>query len=87
MLIPYPSAAHNHQEINARLLVNQEAAQLLLDKDLTGAALGKTIVYYLHHPEELMEMGRKVQGLARPEAAKTIVDTCYHLAGEGGSHL
>jgi UDP-N-acetylglucosamine--N-acetylmuramyl-(pentapeptide) pyrophosphoryl-undecaprenol N-acetylglucosamine transferase len=87
VLIPYPHAAYNHQEINARVLVDRGAAQLILDKELTGAALGETIVHYLHHPEELAEMGSKALALARPEAAKTIVDTCYHLSEKGGSHL
>lgn len=36
ILIPYPYATENHQEYNARSLVEQGAAQLILDHELTG---------------------------------------------------
>lgn len=39
ILIPYPYATENHQEYNARSLVEQGAAQLILDRELTGEKL------------------------------------------------
>ena len=77
VLIPYPFAAYNHQEINARILVDKGAARIILDKDLNGVNLGNTIFYLFHHPEELNEMGKKVQVLARPQAAKEVVEHYY----------
>jgi len=77
VLIPYPFAAYNHQEINARILVDKGAARIILDKDLNGVNLGNTIFYLFHHPEELNEMGKKVQVLDRPQAAKEVVDHYY----------
>ncbi|MDO4288892.1 MAG: undecaprenyldiphospho-muramoylpentapeptide beta-N-acetylglucosaminyltransferase [Eubacterium sp.] len=39
ILIPYPMAAGNHQEFNARVLTDQGGGVLILDKDLTPALL------------------------------------------------
>jgi len=74
ILIPYPYAAYNHQEINARVLVNRGAARIILDQDLNGSYLGDTILNLFHQPEEIYEMANKAKTLARPEAAKKIVD-------------
>ncbi|MFH0811994.1 MAG: undecaprenyldiphospho-muramoylpentapeptide beta-N-acetylglucosaminyltransferase [Pseudomonadota bacterium] len=86
VLIPYPYAAYNHQEINAKTLVDQGAAHIILDKDLDRVKLGETILYFFHRPQELDVMGKKAQTLAQPEAAKTIVDY-YHLQQEREDRL
>lgn len=41
ILIPYPYAAYNHQEINARRLLSRGACELILDRDLSGQSLAK----------------------------------------------
>jgi UDP-N-acetylglucosamine:LPS N-acetylglucosamine transferase len=43
LFIPYPFAADNHQEINARAMVDRGAAQMVLERDLTGADLALRI--------------------------------------------
>ena len=34
ILIPYPQATNNHQFYNAKFLVDKNAAEMILDKDL-----------------------------------------------------
>ena len=43
ILIPYPYAAENHQEFNARALVEAGAARMILNKDLTAEILSANL--------------------------------------------
>ncbi len=69
IFIPYPFAADNHQVFNARPLVDLGAAEMILEKDLTGDALADRIAYYAACPEALTEMARRARRLGRPAAA------------------
>jgi UDP-N-acetylglucosamine--N-acetylmuramyl-(pentapeptide) pyrophosphoryl-undecaprenol N-acetylglucosamine transferase len=82
LLIPYPYAAHNHQWINARKLVDLGAARMILDEELKGPLLAQTILHLHDHPEERAGMEMGIQRLARPRAAEEIVDHCYALIRE-----
>lgn len=83
VLIPYPYAAYNHQEMNAKILADKGAARMILDKDLRND-LGEMILYLINHPEELKVMGDKAKVLAHPEAARVIID---HYFPEGKGNL
>jgi UDP-N-acetylglucosamine--N-acetylmuramyl-(pentapeptide) pyrophosphoryl-undecaprenol N-acetylglucosamine transferase len=80
LLIPYPHAANNHQEKNARVFVERGAAQLMLSRELTGQGLAHTVLRAEQHREQLQEMEQRARSLAKPEAAREIVDHCCALA-------
>ncbi len=46
IFIPYPFAADNHQVLNAQTLADTGAAEMILQKNLTGEILVKRIEYY-----------------------------------------
>ncbi|MBN2468310.1 MAG: undecaprenyldiphospho-muramoylpentapeptide beta-N-acetylglucosaminyltransferase [Deltaproteobacteria bacterium] len=79
LLIPYPFAAHNHQEVNAKMLVEKGAAQVLLDRDTSGEQVGEAILHFLAHPEALKEMSRRALSLSQPEAADVIVNRYFPI--------
>ena len=79
ILIPYPYAAHQHQLINSRRLVDLGAARMVEDKELTGQSLAQAILHIYSHPEELRRMEEAIRQVARPKAAHDIVDHCYAL--------
>ena len=79
ILIPYPYAAENHQEFNARALEKQGAAKVILDKELTDSKLIDTIRSLLNNPEELASMARKSKELGCPQAAETIARLALSL--------
>jgi UDP-N-acetylglucosamine--N-acetylmuramyl-(pentapeptide) pyrophosphoryl-undecaprenol N-acetylglucosamine transferase len=81
ILIPYPYAAHNHQFINAKQLVESGAAVMIRDEELSGPLLAKTILHLFNHPEERERMENAILQLGRPKAAQEIVDHCYALVG------
>jgi UDP-N-acetylglucosamine--N-acetylmuramyl-(pentapeptide) pyrophosphoryl-undecaprenol N-acetylglucosamine transferase len=73
ILIPYPHAAHNHQEMNARMAVDKGAACMILDSELTGTKLGRTIRGLYERAEHLGDMEVSAYALSRPKAAREIV--------------
>lgn len=73
ILVPYPYAAENHQYHNAMALVNNGAAILIEDKDLTGERLIKEVDKLLAHPEKLKEIGENAKKMAIYDATERIV--------------
>lgn len=79
IFIPFPYAADNHQELNARALSETGAAEIMLEKDLDGRRLARRIEHYTAHPEALKRMSQRAGALGRPDAARVIVDECYRM--------
>jgi UDP-N-acetylglucosamine--N-acetylmuramyl-(pentapeptide) pyrophosphoryl-undecaprenol N-acetylglucosamine transferase len=79
LLVPYPFAADDHQAANALELEKIGAAQRLtgLDEPVAG---GERVVSALREifaqPEQLGAMASAARGIARPDAAREIIDTC-----------
>ncbi len=76
ILVPYPYAADNHQEINARELVSAGAATMFRQADLSPEILAEAIRETLGNRLALRRMGSAMKSLGRPDAAATIVDWC-----------
>lgn len=82
ILIPYPFAANNHQEINARALVKKGAAKMILDRELSGRTLAETVRSLFENPREIEAMEKASGALGKPGAAKLIVDECYQVVSQ-----
>jgi len=80
ILVPYPYAIYDHQRGNAQALQDRGAADMILDRDLTGEVLAARIRAYFSDRERLARMAGAARALGRPEAAARIVDECYALA-------
>ena len=83
LFVPYPFAADDHQAINAHQLVSAGAAEMILEKDLSGALLARKIEGYASSPERLESMAVNMRKLAKPDAAKAIVEDLYDLKKKG----
>jgi UDP-N-acetylglucosamine--N-acetylmuramyl-(pentapeptide) pyrophosphoryl-undecaprenol N-acetylglucosamine transferase len=79
ILVPYPFAANNHQEANARYLEAAGAAEVVLNKDFTAALFADKIRLFLKQPEALAAMEAASHSLAKPQAAREIVQGCLAL--------
>ena len=79
LFIPFPHAADNHQVLNARSLVDQGAADIMLQNDLSGKGLAERIDYYMANPQTIIDMSEKARRLGRPQAAEYIVADCYQM--------
>lgn len=71
ILVPYPHAAANHQELNAQAMVEAGAAVMLKDSELEKMAL-PTIEEMFSHIAFLDAMGEKSLSLGKPNAGKEI---------------
>ncbi|MFQ6081731.1 MAG: undecaprenyldiphospho-muramoylpentapeptide beta-N-acetylglucosaminyltransferase [Candidatus Aminicenantia bacterium] len=63
ILIPFARAANNHQELNALESKKYGAAEVILEKELTGELLAKRILYLLKNPDRINEMEENIARL------------------------
>ena len=80
VLVPYPYAAENHQEFNARAVEKNGAAVLILDKELSSERLLEVVTDLLNDETKLENMRRASKTLGRPKAADEIADMIIALA-------
>jgi UDP-N-acetylglucosamine--N-acetylmuramyl-(pentapeptide) pyrophosphoryl-undecaprenol N-acetylglucosamine transferase len=84
IFIPLPTAADNHQEINARSLADRGAADMILQRDLNGELLADRILALLEKPDALAAMSENAFKTALPRSAERICDLCEaYLGGQG----
>jgi UDP-N-acetylglucosamine--N-acetylmuramyl-(pentapeptide) pyrophosphoryl-undecaprenol N-acetylglucosamine transferase len=76
VLVPYPFAADNHQELNAREMADKRAALMFRQSELTAEALADALRPLLAEPARRVEMGAAMKSLARPAAAAAVIDWC-----------
>jgi len=79
IFIPYPFAADDHQVMNAKALVDEEAAQMIQENDLSGELLAERIETLASDPDLLKNMIEKSKLFGRPKAAEEIINDCYNL--------
>ena len=74
IFIPYPFAADNHQELNAREMADKGAALMFKQSDLTAAGLADALRPLLLDRSKREQMGATMKALAKPGAAATVID-------------
>jgi len=74
IFIPFPYATDDHQRKNAEALVEKGAGFMLLNRELTGESLANMVLELMANPERLKCAGERACRLARPDAARVIVD-------------
>ncbi len=80
VLIPYPYAAENHQEFNARELEKQGAAKVILNSELTGERLIAALEDMLSSETRLLNMAEASCNMGKPGAAMTIAEMITAMA-------
>lgn len=79
ILVPYPFAVDDHQTANANYLVNNSAAILMPQKELTAEHLKETIRSLTR--EKILTMSKAAQECAKPEAAEEVAKLCMQAGG------
>jgi UDP-N-acetylglucosamine--N-acetylmuramyl-(pentapeptide) pyrophosphoryl-undecaprenol N-acetylglucosamine transferase len=87
ILIPYPFAAGNHQELNAQKLDEIGAARMIHDRDLRGETLALCVREMFVNDAMRAEMHKTSRSVGRREACSKVVDIALSLvkqsAGQG----
>jgi UDP-N-acetylglucosamine--N-acetylmuramyl-(pentapeptide) pyrophosphoryl-undecaprenol N-acetylglucosamine transferase len=82
IVIPLPTATDDHQRKNAEALATVGAAELLVQSEASGPALAARILALADDAPRRQRMAAAAKTLARPDAARVIVDRALALAGE-----
>jgi UDP-N-acetylglucosamine--N-acetylmuramyl-(pentapeptide) pyrophosphoryl-undecaprenol N-acetylglucosamine transferase len=80
ILVPLPTATDDHQRKNALALVNEGAARLVEQRDLSGGRLAAEVRALAGDDGLRKRMGDAARRMARPDAARVIVDKVLALA-------
>jgi UDP-N-acetylglucosamine--N-acetylmuramyl-(pentapeptide) pyrophosphoryl-undecaprenol N-acetylglucosamine transferase len=80
ILIPLPTATDDHQRKNAEVLAQAGAAELIEQKDLTGAVLAARVLALANDADRRQRIAGAARRFAKPDAAKVIVDKALELA-------
>ena len=79
MLLPYPFAAENHQEDNARWLASAGGAEILHDSDASETGFTKWILNWLENQQIFRENGKKSKTIASPDASNRVLDMIHNI--------
>jgi UDP-N-acetylglucosamine--N-acetylmuramyl-(pentapeptide) pyrophosphoryl-undecaprenol N-acetylglucosamine transferase len=82
ILIPLPTATDDHQRKNAEALTAEGAAEVLLQRDLSGPVLAARILALADDRSRRDRMAAAARVMARPDAARVIVDRAVELIGK-----
>jgi UDP-N-acetylglucosamine--N-acetylmuramyl-(pentapeptide) pyrophosphoryl-undecaprenol N-acetylglucosamine transferase len=80
IIIPYPYAADNHQEMNGAMLVQGGAAKMIRESELSGIGLAEEILALIQSDGRRKKMANMAFKFGEPDAAKKIVRQCLDLA-------
>jgi UDP-N-acetylglucosamine--N-acetylmuramyl-(pentapeptide) pyrophosphoryl-undecaprenol N-acetylglucosamine transferase len=79
ILVPLPTATDDHQRRNAEALVRQGAAVMIEQRDLTGERVAADVLALAVDPARRAGLATAARQLARPHAARAIVDKALEL--------
>ena len=81
ILIPSPNVAENHQYHNAMVLVNNHAASVIEEKDLSGSVLVQKVKELLSQPDLLREFRQNAKKMAICDANERIYAIIKKVVG------
>ena len=86
ILVPLPSAADDHQTINAREMTAAGGARTIPQADFTHETLARQIEALADDPQGLANAAARALSVGRPHATRDLADLVERVAG-GGSPL
>lgn len=72
IFVPLPYVSQNHQEYNAKVLENVQAAKIILNKDLSAQNLNAKIKQIIMDTNKMKEMGENAKKVAVPNVEDKI---------------
>src|SRR5580658_10657496 len=81
IFVPFPVAADDHQNVNARALERAGAAVVVEESNLEAAYLVDTIAAMIGDPRRLQSMSEAAKSLAHPKAVEEIAEMVVQLVG------
>jgi UDP-N-acetylglucosamine--N-acetylmuramyl-(pentapeptide) pyrophosphoryl-undecaprenol N-acetylglucosamine transferase len=85
IFIPFGRATDSHQLRNAQEMSRAGAGRLISESELTAEKLTGEIFSLLDHPQEIEKLSTAARGIARPDAARDIVNLIEEAANVQGT--
>ncbi len=85
ILIPFALAAANHQEANALALQEQQAARVILERNLVPDRLLEEIMTLLQNDSARQEMKKAIQATAFADATDRLAQAVLHMSEGRGN--
>lgn len=82
VFVPYPLASENHQEKNARAVVEKNAGEIILDKDLNEKLEG-TVLNLIFDDNRLLYIRNNISKIADKKAATKIAQMLVEMVNTG----
>jgi len=82
VLIPLPSATHQHQEHNARVFEQAGAGVMVKQSELTGSRLAQVIESLANNQKQVRSMAERSLSLRKTDAAEVMVLECEKLVAD-----
>ncbi len=82
--VPFPYAAEDHQDVNARYFESQSAIRVEKETTLTPEGLG-TIIRDMMRPEVRHAYAQELRRIAPLDAAETLADLAFELLSKGST--
>ncbi len=79
ILVPFPHATHNHQEMNARAMARAGAASMLLQSELSGQRLAAEIERLMKDIPALHQMAQRSWEERKVHATEHMLNECLSL--------
>lgn len=80
IFVPLPHAAEGHQEKNARVLVEADAAEMILQQDLTASLVKQKIEHLIFDEQQLEQFKNNLKKFDYPDSAGKIAASVLQLA-------
>lgn len=80
ILVPFPAAVDDHQTHNAQFLVQENAAVLVHDRDVTPERIATELQRLCEGRGKLLAMAERARLLAKPNAAEDLFQSCISHA-------
>jgi UDP-N-acetylglucosamine--N-acetylmuramyl-(pentapeptide) pyrophosphoryl-undecaprenol N-acetylglucosamine transferase len=82
VLVPLATATDDHQRKNAEVIARAGGAEVIEERDLSGAHLADRLLALVADGDRRRRMAEAIRTLARPDAAARIADRVWELAGQ-----
>ena len=86
ILVPFPHAVDDHQTVNGSYLVNQKAALMVQQNELTVESLTNMIQQLVDHPQRLDDMATAARSVGLAKATEEVARHCLEVSGQEVSH-
>ena len=83
LMVPFPFAIDDHQTANAQWLVQEGAARMCQQNDLTKERLISELMSVINNRDQLLEMAAKARKLAKKDAATMVAQACFEVSKRG----